>query len=87
MLLHAMPATTSCAVMYLVMHLQPQSGEKRRLDSLAATLQLLQQQLLPALSAAGGWQPDQVQLLGFSQGGTVALELARRCRGSQRLGG
>jgi surfactin synthase thioesterase subunit len=69
------------------MCLQPQPGEKRRLESLANTLQLLQQQLLPALLAAGGWQPDQVQLLGFSQGGTAALELARRCKSSQRLGG
>jgi surfactin synthase thioesterase subunit len=76
------------ALLYVVrMCSQPRPGEKRRLESLAATLQLLQQQLLPALSRAGGWQPDQVQLLGFSQGGTVVLELARRCRGSQRLGG
>lgn len=67
--------------------LQPQPGEKRRLNSLASTLALLTQQLLPALSAAGGWQPDQIQLLGFSQGGSVALELARCCTGSQRLGG
>jgi predicted esterase len=67
--------------------MQPRPGEKRRLNSLASTLQLLQQQLLPALSAAGGWQPDQIQLLGFSQGGAVALELARHCKGSQRLGG
>ncbi|KAF6264330.1 Alpha/Beta hydrolase protein [Scenedesmus sp. NREL 46B-D3] len=67
--------------------IQPRPGEKRRLTSLATALQLLQQQLLPALSAAGAWQPHQVQVLGFSQGGTVALELARHCRGSQRLGG
>ncbi|WIA35235.1 hypothetical protein OEZ86_003697 [Tetradesmus obliquus] len=67
--------------------IQPQPGEKRRLNSLASTLALLTQQLLPALSAAGGWQPDQIQLLGFSQGGSVALELARCCTGSQRLGG
>eukprot|EP00775_Hariotina_reticulata_P012329 gene12329-12464_t len=67
--------------------IQPQAGERRRLESLEATLQLLQHQLLPALASVGGWQPGQVQLLGYSQGGTVALELARACRGPNRLGG
>ncbi|KAF8060498.1 histidine--tRNA ligase [Scenedesmus sp. PABB004] len=68
--------------------IQPRPGDTRRLHSLAATVSLVRQQLLPALSAAGGWAPEQLQLLGFSQGGTVALELARACRGAAcRLGG
>lgn len=71
----------------LLLCLQPSPGEKRRVESLASTLALLQHQLLPGLAAAGGWQPEQIQLLGFSQGGSVVLELARACKGDQRLGG
>lgn len=67
--------------------LQGVAGEARRIESLAATLVLMQQLLFEALPAVGGWQPGQMQLLGFSQGGCVALELARMCKGSRQLGG
>ena len=69
--------------------LQPLPGETRRTDSLAVTLQLLQQLLFELLPAVGGWRPSQIQLLGFSQGACVSLELARvLCQaGRQPLGG
>jgi predicted esterase len=44
----------------------------------------LLEQLLEALVSQAGWQARRVHLLGFSQGGTAALELARRYKG--RLG-
>jgi surfactin synthase thioesterase subunit len=64
-------------------------GETRRTDSLAVTLTLLQQLLFEVLPAIGGWRPDQIQLLGFSQGACVSMELARvLCQaGRQPLGG
>ena len=34
-----------------------------------------------------GWHWSHVHLLGFSDGGTVALEVAARCTGEGRLGG
>ena len=59
-------------------------GERRRIEGLARALGLLQA-LLRALGGAG-WPPRRVHLLGFSQGGTVALELARRWEGPEGLG-
>jgi predicted esterase len=63
------------------------AGDSRRLESLTATLQSMQQLLFDVLPAVGGWRPGQIQLLGFSQGGCVALELARCCKGDRQLGG
>jgi predicted esterase len=40
----------------------------------------MQRLLFEALPAVGGWRPQEVQLLGFSQGGCVALELAKTCQ-------
>lgn len=61
--------------------------EMRRLRS----LQEAAAQLLPLLAALAGSFPGQqrrVHLLGFSQGGTMALELALRlCRGNLPVGG
>lgn len=62
-------------------------GERRRAESLATALQAMQQLLFDVLPAVGGWWPGQIQLLGFSQGGCVALELARCCKGDRQLGG
>lgn len=63
------------------------AGDRRRVESLAAALQAMQQLLFDVLPAVGGWRPGQIQLLGFSQGGCVALELARCCKGDRQLGG
>ncbi|GAB4818644.1 hypothetical protein N2152v2_005690 [Parachlorella kessleri] len=61
-------------------------GETRRLHSLDATLDALQR-LLRMLWQRCGWPPHSIHLLGFSQGGTVALELAlRQAAGGQGLG-
>eukprot|EP00798_Chlamydomonas_sp_ICE-L_P015722 gene15722-21842_t len=65
--------------------IQPTKAEKRRLHSLASTLQLLQK-LIASLIAVG-WEYQQLQLFGFSQGGSTALALHRCYTGSQRLGG
>ncbi|KAK3280976.1 hypothetical protein CYMTET_11208, partial [Cymbomonas tetramitiformis] len=52
-------------------------GERRRLQSLEPTIALLQQ-LLQVLHEQGGWPYKRIHLFGFSQGGTVVLELVRR---------
>ncbi|KAI3429303.1 hypothetical protein D9Q98_005398 [Chlorella vulgaris] len=52
-------------------------GEQRRVRSLDATVSALQQ-LLGQLRQRCGWQAHRVHVIGFSQGGTVALELARQ---------
>jgi len=52
-------------------------GDVRRTSSLAKCLDLLDQ-LLEALISVGEWQPSEIFLFGFSQGGTVALEWALR---------
>lgn len=46
-----------------------------RAASLAATLELMEA-TLERLSVSGGWPRRRIHLLGFSQGGTVALHLA-----------
>lgn len=56
---------------------QGRPGEQRRLRSLAQTVAALRE-LLQALQRGCGWRVGRVHLLGFSQGGTVALELARQ---------
>lgn len=58
------------------MILQGVSGERRRLESLQSTVQLLQG-LIQALHARCRWNSSKIHLLGYSQGGTVALELTR----------
>ncbi|KAL4430866.1 hypothetical protein ABPG75_006122 [Micractinium tetrahymenae] len=57
--------------------IEGRAGEQRRTRSLAQAVAALQQ-LLAALQRACGYKPRCVHLLGFSQGGTVALELARQ---------
>lgn len=79
--------TLSCITRTHLTHTQPRPGETRRTDSLATTLQLMQQLLFDVLPAVGGWRPCEVQLLGFSQGGCTALNLARLCSGPMQLGG
>lgn len=71
----ALQATGLCRTSQCV---QARPGEARRLRSLEGTLDSLQR-LLRALSQHCGWAPGRVHLLGFSQGGTTALELALRC--------
>ncbi|KAK3283376.1 hypothetical protein CYMTET_8924 [Cymbomonas tetramitiformis] len=61
-------------------------GERRRLQSLEPTIALLQQ-LLQVLHEQGGWPYKRIHLFGFSQGGTVVLELVRRYSCPQVLGG
>jgi hypothetical protein len=78
-------ALTLAVILHLL--LQPCAGETRRTTSLTGTLHLMQQLLFETLPAGGGWSPGQVHLLGFSQGGCVALELARACKGGRQLGG
>ncbi|PSC68906.1 malonate-ligase [Micractinium conductrix] len=57
--------------------IQGRPGEQRRTRSLREVVAALQQ-LLAALHDRCGYPPRCVHLLGFSQGGTVALELARQ---------
>mmetsp|Transcript_33183 Transcript_33183/g.63708 ORF Transcript_33183/g.63708 Transcript_33183/m.63708 type:complete len:454 (+) Transcript_33183:394-1755(+) len=65
--------------------IEGQAGETRRIHSLAHTLHLMQE-LIHNLYHHG-WPYSHIHLLGFSNGGTVVLELARRFIGMQRLGG
>lgn len=67
--------------------IQLKAGEVRRISSLSATVKQLQQLLFEVLPRSGGWRPADVHLLGFSQGGCVALELARTCCHDRQLGG
>ncbi|KAK9825643.1 hypothetical protein WJX81_003864 [Elliptochloris bilobata] len=60
-------------------------GERRRVQGLERTRALLQA-FLDGLDKAG-WPRRRVHLFGFSQGGTVALDLALHSRGAQRRGG
>ncbi|KAK9819687.1 hypothetical protein WJX72_001109 [[Myrmecia] bisecta] len=65
--------------------IQPSPAERRRIDSLAKTRGLLME-LLDKLHSQCGWPYRRMHLFGFSQGGTVALDLAKTCRGEKRLG-
>ena len=55
------------------------------MDSLDTTVALL----MSAIKALARycWPYDRIHLFGFSDGGTVALEVASRCVGACRLGG
>lgn len=66
--------------------IKPTRGEKRRVQSLNQTVALLTE-LIESAVEAGGYQHREIHLLGFSQGGSCALELHSRFRGSRRLGG
>ncbi|GFH07208.1 abhydrolase_2 domain-containing protein, partial [Haematococcus lacustris] len=66
--------------------IQPRPGETRRLRSLDRTTRLISD-LLSRLVDSGRWRYNQLSLFGFSQGGTLALEVARQHRGSQALAG
>ncbi|KAL6759134.1 Alpha/Beta hydrolase protein [Haematococcus lacustris] len=66
--------------------IQPRPGETRRLRSLARTARLVSE-LLRRLVDSGRWRYNQLSLFGFSQGGTLALEVATQHRGSQALAG
>lgn len=52
-------------------------GEGEALRSMQASVDALEQ-LLESLKAHCGWQPRRVHAFGFSQGGSIAMELARR---------
>lgn len=66
--------------------IKPNRGEMRRLDSLRQTRKKLVR-LLDNLESKCGWNRERIHLLGFSQGGTVALDLALNLCGANRLGG
>ena len=68
--------------------LPTQANDARRLESLASTINALDA-LLDRLTntAKGGWPADRVHVFGFSDGGTVALEVSAARVGARRLGG
>jgi hypothetical protein len=66
--------------------IKPGRGEMRRLDSLRQTRKKLVR-LLDNLESKCGWSRERIHLLGFSQGGTVALDLALNSCGANKLGG
>ena len=67
----------------------PTREEKRRTPSLLHTVDWLNVRVLPVLVETCGYRPTNIFLYGYSQGGTVALEVARRRRetGLPPLGG
>mmetsp|Transcript_17593 Transcript_17593/g.38367 ORF Transcript_17593/g.38367 Transcript_17593/m.38367 type:complete len:487 (-) Transcript_17593:208-1668(-) len=65
--------------------IEPTRGEQRRVNSLAVSCQLMSQ-LIDRVRQLG-WPASRIHLLGFSNGGTVVLELARRYCGANALGG
>lgn len=65
--------------------IQPTPGDRRREESLQATLGVLAL-LLQRLQALRGWLRRRIHLFGFSQGGTLALHLALQGAGLGRLG-
>lgn len=66
--------------------IDPSPNETRRLHSLRVTRAKLSR-LLDNLETRCGWTRGQIHLLGFSQGGTVALDLALNSCGANKLGG
>ncbi|KAG7670686.1 hypothetical protein Ndes2526B_g00472 [Nannochloris sp. 'desiccata'] len=58
--------------------IEGRQGEERRIRSMHSTIDGLEQ-LLMHLNVHCGWDSRKIHLFGFSQGGTVAMELARRC--------
>ena len=64
------------------------SGDARRVASLASTRKALDA-LIDRLTntAKGGWPADRTHVFGFSDGGTVALEVSVARVGARRLGG
>jgi predicted esterase len=56
---------------------QDTQGERRRIISLAAAATAVRE-LISTLARVWGWEPGRLHLFGFSQVGTVALEVARR---------
>lgn len=57
--------------------LQPSVSETRRINSLMSTVKRLQQ-AIDSLVSSTGLPYSRLHLFGFSQGGTVVLELARQ---------
>lgn len=57
---------------------QATAGERRRVEGLERTRMLLEG-VLKGLARAG-WPRRRIHLFGFSQGGTVALDLAKHSR-------
>ena len=53
-------------------------GEERRIRSMHSTVDALEQ-LISNLNVYCGWGSRKMHVFGFSQGGTVAMELTRRC--------
>lgn len=53
----------------------PRGAAAARIGSAAETVQLMEA-TLQRLSATSGWARRRMHLLGFSQGGTIALHLA-----------
>ena len=66
--------------------IEPSPNETRRLHSLRVTRAKLSR-LLDNLETRCGWNRGQINLLGFSQGGTAALDLALNSCGANKLGG
>ena len=58
--------------------IEGRQGEERRIRSMHSTVDELEQ-LMVHLNVHCGWDSRKIHFLGFSQGGTVAMELARRC--------
>jgi len=62
--------------------IEGRQGEERRVRSMQSTVDALEQ-LLMHLNVYCGWDFRKLHLFGFSQGGTVAMALARRCAAAQ----
>lgn len=65
--------------------IQPEKGDERRLKSMR-TATILLDKVIEVMCKSYGWTRDRVHVLGFSQGGTLALDLALRSCGPRRLG-
>jgi predicted esterase len=63
--------------------IEPVPGEMRRVNSLRETIKVLQM-ALDSVAARAGWSRRRIHLFGFSQGGAVALELARVCAAARK---
>lgn len=65
--------------------IQPNKRDERRLKSMRTATVLLDK-VIEVMCKSYGWTRDRVHVLGFSQGGTLALDLALRSCGPRRLG-